>query len=227
MRQRTRFLLGGSLVILAALFATDPDNGISTAMLLLGLATPVIAVAFAHFARKALFDYPESDVRTLFSRARTGSTGAGLALVAIAIVVYGLLALFGRAAHAQVPQAAHQHLPTLSAEIRTHWPDHPMPAYFGGLIEHESCITLTHPRCWSATSRLKSAREEGAGLGQITRAYHPDGTLRFDALTEMRMKHPALREWSWANVYQRPGDARLDVLQVGDDGEGHHHQQRP
>ena len=79
-----------------------------------------------------------------------------------------------------------------------------MPVYLAGLIEHESCISLTHSRCWSPTSRLKSQREEGAGLGQLTRAWHPDGQLRFDALAELRGRHPALAELDWASIYQRP-----------------------
>lgn len=73
------------------------------------------------------------------------------------------------------------------------------------LIEHESCISLKHSRCWNPKSRLRSAREEGAGLGQITRAFRQDGSVRFDALTEIKEKHPvALKEFSWSNVYERP-----------------------
>lgn len=75
----------------------------------------------------------------------------------------------------------------------------------GGLVEHESCISLTHSRCWNPKSRLKTQREEGAGFGQITRAYRSNGTLRFDALEELRSKHiRELYEWNWQNVYDRP-----------------------
>ena len=135
--------------------------------------------------------------------------GAGLALIALAIVAYGLMGLFGGLARAQdvrayIPAAAEAHRSAFQAEQARHWPDHPRRELLPALVEHESCITLRHSRCWNPSSRLKSAREEGAGLGQITRAWHPDGRLRFDALQEMRERHPALREWSWANVYQRP-----------------------
>lgn len=82
----------------------------------------------------------------------------------------------------------------------------------GGLIEKESCITVKHSRCWNATSRLKSAREEGAGLGQITRAYHADGRLRFDALAELKAKHPELAAWNWGNVYTRPDLQLLAIV---------------
>lgn len=73
-----------------------------------------------------------------------------------------------------------------------------------GLIEHESCISLKHSRCWDPTSRLKSPREEGAGFFQLTRAYHADGRLRFDVISELKTKHPELRELTWHNVYHRP-----------------------
>ena len=78
---------------------------------------------------------------------------------------------------------------------------------------------MTHSRCWNSKSRLKTAREEGAGLGQITRAWNPDGTLRFDALNELRKRHPRdLYEWSWGNVYDRPDlQIRGVVLKLLDD----------
>lgn len=218
MRFRYWFLGVGSLLVVGALLATDPDKGLSTGMLLLGLVTPLVAVLFVHLARKALMDYPEADMRSLFRNARQSATGSGLALIAIAIVISALLSLFGRAAHAQVPANANQYLPLLSAEIDAHWPQTPSRAYFGGLIEHESCITLTHRRCWNPTSELKTSREQGVGFGQITRAYRTDGTLRFDALAEMRDRHPALREWSWGNVHSRPDlQLRAVVLKVRDD----------
>lgn len=223
MRFRTLFLAGGSAIVLGALFATDPDRGISTSMLLLTMVTPLLAVLFAHLARKALHDYPEADARRLFGKAAEHPIGAGLALVALSIVVYGLLALFGSAARAQdvrsyIPPAAHAHRATFHAEHQAQWPDHPRPAALPALAEHESCIHLRHARCWNAAARLKSQREEGAGIGQITRAWNPDGTLRFDALAELRARHPALRELSWANVYQRPDlQIRALVLKVRGD----------
>ena len=210
-RFRHVFLLGGSAVVVAALFFTDPDHGLSTGALLLSLAVPFLALLLVHWTRKAWFDYGEADMRRLFAEARTTSVGAGLALVALSIILSALLSLFGRAAHAAVPERAAQYLPILAAEIDRGWPDVPQRAYLPALVEHESCITLTHPRCWQPTSRLKTAREEGAGLGQITRAWSADGRLRFDALADLRAEHPALRELDWATIYQRP-DLQLRAL---------------
>lgn len=73
------------------------------------------------------------------------------------------------------------------------------------MIEHESCISLTHSRCWDPSSRLKTAREEGAGLFQITRAYRTDGSIRFDALEELKQKYKTeLHQLNWSNIYSRP-----------------------
>lgn len=222
-RFRHLFLLGGSALVLSALYLTDPDQGITTGMLLLALVTPLLAVGFVHLARKALHDYPEADARSLFRKAGEHPIGAGLALIALAIVAYGLMGLFGGMARAQdvrtfIPPQADVHRLTLKIEQVQHWRDHPKPETLPALIEHESCISLKHSRCWNPRSKLKSAREEGAGFGQITRAWHPDGRLRFDALAELRERHPALREWDWANVYDRPDlQLRAVVLKSRDD----------
>ena len=222
-RFRHLFLIGGSAIVLAALYLTDPDHGVTTAMLLLSLVTPLLAVGFVHLARKALHDYPEADARNLFRKAGEHPIGAGLALIALAIVAYGLMGLFGGLARAQnvqtyIPPAAQAYRAMLHTEQIDYWPDHPRPELLPALIELESCITLKHSRCWNPSSRLKTTREEGAGLGQITRAWNPNGKLRFDALQEMKDRHPALREWSWANVYNRPDlQLRAVVLKVRGD----------
>lgn len=113
---------------------------------------------------------------------------------------------------AQIPARAYQYLPTLTAQVNDVLPNFPTPHYFPALIEHESCITLTHPRCWSPTSRLRTEREEGAGLGQLTRAFNPDQTVRFDALQDARRLDPrGLNELRWDTVYQRP-DLQMRVI---------------
>jgi hypothetical protein len=54
-------------------------------------------------------------------------------------------------------------------------------------------------------------------LGQITRAYRQDGTIRFDALAEIRSKHKSLYELNWNNVYTRPDlQIRAVVLKMQD-----------
>jgi hypothetical protein len=210
MRARTVLIGGGTALVLASLLMTDPDGGMATGLGLLAVASGVIKVAFAHLARRGLFDY--LDLQRVAEKAQQTPLGAGLVFVGVCLVISALLGLFGRA-HAQghvqeraqpVPARALPLLPVLAAEIDTHWPTVPLRHYLPGLVEHESCITLQHSRCWQPTAQLRTAREEGAGLGQITRAWRPDGTLRFDALAELRAQHPALAELTWQTVYSNP-----------------------
>lgn len=115
-------------------------------------------------------------------------------------------------AQSYIPANAYVLRPMVVKEVDSIFPDIPNRAYVPALIEHESCISLRHKRCWSSTSRLKSPREEGAGLGMLTKAYNKDGGIRFDALTELRTRHRRyLAELTWDNVYQRP-DLQIRAL---------------
>lgn len=106
-----------------------------------------------------------------------------------------------------IPPQAFQYFPVVDREVKLYLSSFYKDNihYFPALIEHESCISLTHSRCWNPKSRLKSAREEGAGLSQITRAYNPDGSIRFDVIEDLKRQHvTALKELSWENIYSRP-----------------------
>jgi hypothetical protein len=133
-----------------------------------------------------------------------------------AILASILLTCCNPAPASEPPPQALAYLPTLKSITHELMPCHPAPHYFGGLIEHESCITLTHKRCWSPTSRLRTSREEGAGLGQITRTFNSDGSIRFDALTDAKRLDPrGLNDLRWDTVYERPDlQMRVMVLMV-------------
>lgn len=104
-----------------------------------------------------------------------------------------------------IPKNAAQYLPIYKDEAARLMPEFTTPWYFAGLTEHESCISLKHSRCFSPTAELKTAREQGVGLSQITRAYNADGTIRFDSLADLRRANMSeLKELSWSNVKQRP-----------------------
>lgn len=94
----------------------------------------------------------------------------------------------------------------------------PPPFYLAGQIEKESCITLKHSKCWNPKVTLKTHREYGAGLGQLTKAFRPDGSVRFDTLKEIRSKHKKeLAELSWENILQRPDlQMRAIILMMRD-----------
>ncbi len=106
---------------------------------------------------------------------------------------------------AYIPPQAFEYLDTIKQEQHRLMPDFAYPFYFAGLIEHESCISLTHKKCWNPASKLDTKRELGIGLGQITKAYKADGSIRFDALADLRRAHmQELKELSWSSIQQRP-----------------------
>lgn len=198
-----------SAAILGWLYYSDPDQGMSTAAMLTSLGSALLAVAGAHFARQMLFPYIKLGI--LFDEARKGNTAAAIAAFAGVLAFVGLLLVFSPRAHAQVPPNAVTYLPMLQTEQMRAWPDHPAPSVLASLVEQETCISLKHSRCWAPSARLKTSREEGAGFGQITRAWGASGGLRFDTLDAVKALDPGLASLSWSNIYQRP-DLQMRAL---------------
>jgi hypothetical protein len=195
-----------------AINSFGPDGWREPLVRLLWISWTAICVALAHSARKALFDYAHG--RDAWQKALEHPIGAGLAFLGLCIVSAALflgLSSFARAQPVypsalatQVPQAAQDLAPMVQLEISQTWPDIPRRSYVGALIEQETCISLTHRWCWSPAAQLKTSREEGAGLGQLTRAWRADGSERFDALAEVRSMAPQqLGELNWTSIYQR------------------------
>ncbi len=109
-----------------------------------------------------------------------------------------------------VPRVSLAYLPELVGLQRSIWPDAPMSSFLAAQIEQETCITLTHRSCWNPKAELKTSREHGVGLGQFTRAWHPDGSLRFDKISELAATHENLRGWSWEKRF----DARYQLTAI-------------
>ncbi len=210
-----QFVLLPALVLIWFAWS-DPSQGAADTLLRVQLwAQAVLITGVAYLVARGLSGRVRGE--GLAEAAQRGSVSSGIAFAGLCVlrglVLLGLLLFFAGSVRAEAsastriaaPVAAQRLLPVLRDQVAQVWPDMPAPAYFGALIEHESCITLTHPRCWSPTSRLKTAREEGAGLGQITRAWSSNGRLRFDALADVRRLDPrGLAELRWDTVYQRP-----------------------
>lgn len=117
-----------------------------------------------------------------------------------------------------IPKNAYPLFPVVNQEWKTYYPTIPIPHYLGGLIEQESCVSLTNSRCWSSTSELKTSREQGVGLGQITRTFNVDGSVKSDSLMGVKRQFPKeLGNWSWDNVRSRPDlQVRAIVLMIKD-----------
>ena len=93
MRFRNIFLGLGTFFVLSVLLLSDPGSGwiqqlpfgAGTLAILITLSTCVLYVGFLHFARKALVDY--IDLEIFFTKAYETPLGAGLALIAVAIMM--------------------------------------------------------------------------------------------------------------------------------------------
>lgn len=221
LRDRRWWFLFPIPLFVIILNAFGPDGWSEPALRLLWLSWATVALAAAHLARKAL--HPYADAKRAWFRAIETSIGAGFAFLGLCIL--GAALFFGLVSLAKasepvpevttyIPTNARPLLPMLAAVQRDYWPEMRYPSYFGALIEHESCVGLRNQRCWNSRAQLKTSREEGAGLGQFTRAWRQDGSLRFDALAEVRQldKTGGLRDFTWATVYTRPDLSMRAIL---------------
>lgn len=120
-----------------------------------------------------------------------------------------------------IPEKAYALLPMVIQEHEKHFPKFRYVPYFMALAEHESCVTLTSKRCMDPKARLKTHREEGGGVYQLTRAYNSNGSIRFDSLSGMRRSHfTELKDLQWSTIYQRPDlQVRAGILMTRDNWE--------
>ena len=117
--------------------------------------------------------------------------------------VYACLAL---ACPIQFIPGETQYLPVLAGEIESNWPTVPVRSVFAAQVHQETCISLKNKKCWSPTAELKTAREYGFGLGQLT------VTDRFDNFQVARKLDTSLKDWTWENRYNAQYQLRTLVL---------------
>lgn len=125
---RNLALVALTAALIVIKFYFDPTAGAVTQEFLLYVSTPILVVLLGHWLRKLLFPYV--DMGDLYDQLKTSSVGAGLGFVGMCIVVFALYGLFGPSARAQdvttyIPAQAKIHVPTISAEVNSYWPDVP------------------------------------------------------------------------------------------------------
>jgi hypothetical protein len=105
-----------------------------------------------------------------------------------------------------IPENAKKYAPMLKKELQERWPDSPKRSYFAGQIEQETCVSLQSKKCWSPQAELKTSREYGFGLGQVTK------TDRFDNFQEAKKLDKSLMPWKWENRFDPVYQIRTLVL---------------
>jgi len=91
-------------------------------------------------------------------------------------------------------------------EIDDQWPTLPIKSVVPSQIEQETCYSARHKKCWSPYSELKTSREYGFGLGQIT------VTTRFNNFLEAKKLDASLSDWKWENRYNSQYQIRTLLL---------------
>jgi len=99
-----------------------------------------------------------------------------------------------------------KYLPILRSELLTYNPNSRYRSAYAGQIQQETCVSLKSKKCWSPTAELKTSREYGFGLGQLT------VTSRFDSFKEAKKLDSSLKDWSWENRYNPTYQIRSLVL---------------
>lgn len=97
---RSIFLGLGSLIVIIAMFLTDPDGGIvqnlpfgsSTATFLIYLSTAIIGVGLLYLCERALFYYV--DYFEVYKKAMTTENGPGLVMLAISLQMVAVAIVF-------------------------------------------------------------------------------------------------------------------------------------
>ena len=110
------------------------------------------------------------------------------------------------------PKDVDIYIPMIESIVYKYMPNFKPWQYFPALIEHETCITLCSKRCFNPKARLKTRREEGGGLGQITRVFRKNGMVKWDMLATLKRWYPKeLSGLTWDNLYDRP-DLQIKAL---------------
>lgn len=206
-----------ALAVIAWNWFTDPDKGAPQGTVIMArlqwLGLVVLCAAPTYLIRRALLGRTRS--REVCAEMMRGNVAAGIGYAGICVLSGMVFLGVVNMAHAtelpkseisQVPPNAVALLPVLQSEQRARWPDMPDPPALGAQVEQESCVSLKSTRCWSPRAELKTSREYGFGLGQITI------TSRFDNFAAARGLDPSLHGWEFADRFDPARQLRVLVL---------------
>ena len=121
------------------------------------------------------------------SRCPNPVASALVVLAAVGLVI-AILFLAVPGAHAAPLDAARPYLPVLSQSLDKAWPAAPMRHITAGQIEQESS--------WKEKATLRTSRELGRGLVQMTIAYDSTGRERFNIYRDA-VRYKQLQGWDW------------------------------
>ncbi len=140
--------------------------------------------------RKQWGIFPTLDIDNALERSTSTPLSAALTWLGVVLLIITILILAvpRMSIGAPIPERSRPYLHVLTAAINDEWPDMPLRETPAAQTEQESS--------WKKTATLKTSRELGRGLVQLTIAYNKDGKERFNAYQDAtRLK--ALSKWDW------------------------------
>ncbi len=111
-----------------------------------------------------------------------------------------------------LPGRSSQYLPLLDSLLGEMWPELQLKSMIAAQIEQETCISLTSRSCWNPRTELKTSREYGFGLGQITIVYNEDGTVKSSTFEELKKLGGRLAAWKFENRFDPEMQLRAMIL---------------
>lgn len=192
-------------LILAWYAITDPDHGLETLSRIQWLLWPIVAAGPIYLLRRAF--HPEARSGEAYRKAMESPTGAGLVFLGLSILTgFLFLAFSGQARAEGLPAGAVTYLPVLNAEQQRFWADVPLRSALAAQIEQETCVRPSSPKCWNPRTELKTSREYGFGLGQLT------VTPRFNNFEQAKKLDESLRGWKFEERFDPARQLRAMVL---------------
>lgn len=155
---------------------------------LAGIALILLCCDFVLDNRESWGFFPALDLDYAIWSAQKTPTGAALVFIGAIALLITILFLAVPNAHGAPLDNARPYLPALSQSIDRNWPDAPLRHVPAGQVEQESS--------WKTHATLKTSRELGRGLVQMTIAYDKSGRERFNIYREAA-RSKQLAAWNW------------------------------
>lgn len=165
-----------------------------------------------HLIRKSLFPYINLERFTNKAAKDPIASSIVFAMIIIFIISLCYITVANAMTNQQILDQAKPTLPLFKYVVYQHWTNAPRQQNFPGTVEQETCASLK--KCWNFNVQLKTSREYGFGLGQITIAYTKQGKVRFNNFLEAKKKYTELSQWQWDDRYNPTNQLIYMVLRL-------------
>ena len=190
-----------ALIIGAIAFYGDPAQLATTAYRLSAIALILIVVDFMLDSRDGWGLFHKLDMNRAINRAQQEPMSAAVMIVAVFALIITILFLSFPAQGAEIDRAK-PYVSTFKTAATQAWPSMPLSYIPAGQVEQESD--------WNPKATLKTSRELGRGLAQITIAYDAKGNVRFNNFLDL-VRNKAMNGWNWKDD---PYNAKYQLMSL-------------